>query len=75
MRANALNISKRPFKGLVALADFKLERFGERYQVLITTIRSASETEKYAVDKENIKTITLNKIIWQGECRPFRLTD
>ena len=70
MGAKALNMSRRPFMGLVALAGFKPERFGKRYQVLMIMISSASETEKYAVDKENMKTITPNKIIWQGECRP-----
>ena len=69
-----MNMSRRPFMGLVALAGFKSEGFGTRYHVLMIMIKSASETEKYAVDKENMKTITPNKIIWQGECRPFRLT-
>ena len=71
MGAKALNTSRRPFVGLVALAD--LERSRMRYQVLIRMIKSAIETARYAVDKENMKTITPNNIFWLGECRPFRL--
>ena len=36
-------------------------------------IKSAIETARYAVDKENIKTITPNKIFWLSERRPFWL--
>jgi hypothetical protein len=38
-----------------------------RYHVLIRMIRSAIETARYVVDKENIKTITPNRIFWLSE--------
>ena len=44
-----------------------------RYQVLIRMTKSANETARYAVDKENMKTITPNRIFWLRECRPFWL--
>jgi hypothetical protein len=36
-------------------------------------IKSAIETARYAVDKENMKTITPNMIFWLNERRPFWL--
>ena len=49
------------------------ERPRTRYQVLMRTIKSAIETARYAVDKENMKTITPNKIFELSEFRPFWL--
>jgi hypothetical protein len=69
--ANTLNKSRRSFIGLVALVE--LEESRTRYQVLIRVIKSVIETAKYAVDNENMKTITPNKIFWLEECRPFFL--
>ena len=66
-----MKISRRSFVGLVALAD--LERSSTRYQVLIRMIKSAIETARYPVDRENMKTITPNKIFWLRECKPFWL--
>jgi hypothetical protein len=59
------------FVGLVVPVDS--ERLRTRYQVLIRMIKSAIETARYAVDKENMKTMTPNKIFWLNECRPFWL--
>jgi len=42
-----------------------------RYQVLIRMTKSAIETARYAVDKENMKTTTPNKIFWLSKRRPF----
>ena len=57
--------------GLLVLAES--ERPRTRYQALMRRIKSAIETARYAVDKENMKTITPNKIFWLRECRPFWL--
>ncbi len=71
MGANALNRTRSVSVGLLVLADS--ERSTTRYQVLMIMIKSAIETARYAVDKENMKTVTPNKIFWLGECRPFWL--
>lgn len=69
--AKALNKRRTSFKGLVALAELEVSR--TRYHVLIRVIKSAIETAKYAVDNENMKTMTPNKIFWLEECRPLFL--
>jgi len=71
MGANALNRTRSVSVRLLVLADS--ERSTTRYQVLMRMIKSAIETARYAVDKENMKTVTPNKIFWLGECRPFWL--
>ena len=71
MGAKALNRSRTVSVGL-HVPDAS-ERPRSRYQVLIRIIKSAIETARYAVDKENIKTITPNKIFWLSERRPFWL--
>lgn len=71
MRAKALNKSRTSSKGLVALAES--EGSGTRYHVLIRVTKSVIETAKYAVDNENMNTITPNKIFWLEECRPLFL--
>ena len=71
MGAKALNRTRTGTVGLIGPADS--ERPTARYQVLMRMIKSAIETARYAVDKENMKTITPNKIFWLSECRPFFL--
>ncbi len=71
MGANALNRTRSVSVRLLVLADS--ERSTTRYQVLMRMIKSAIETAKYAVDKENMKTVMPNKIFWLSECRPFWL--
>ncbi len=71
MGARALNRTRSVSVGLLVPVDS--ERPTTRYQVLMRVIKSAIETARYAVDKENMKTITPNKIFWLRECRPFRL--
>lgn len=69
MGAKALNRTRSVSVGVRVLFDSE----GTRYQVLIRMTKSAIETARYAVDNENIKTITPNKIFWLGKCRPFFL--
>jgi hypothetical protein len=71
MGAKALNRVRSASVGLLVPVDS--ERLRRRYQVLIRMIKSAIETARYAVDKENMKTMTPNKIFWLEERRPFRL--
>jgi len=71
MGANALNRTRSVSVRLLVLADS--ERSTTRYQVLMRMNKSAIETARYAVDKENMKTVTPNKIFWLRECRPFWL--
>ncbi len=71
MGAKVLNRTRSVSVGLLVPADS--ERSTKRYQVLMRMIKSAIETARYAVDKENMETITPNKIFWLSECRPFWL--
>jgi hypothetical protein len=71
MGAKALNITRSVSVGLLVPVDS--ERLITRYQVLMRMIKSASETARYAVDKENMKTMTPNRIFWLNVCRPFWL--
>ena len=71
MGAKALNWTKSVSVGLLVLDDSESPR--TRYQVLIRMIKSAIETARYAVDRENMKTITPNKIFWLREYKPFWL--
>ena len=71
MGANALNRTRSDSVGLLVPVDS--ERSTTRYQVLMRMIKSAIETARYAVDKENMKTITPNRIFWLSKCRPFFL--
>ena len=69
MGAEALNRSRSVSVGLLVLADSE----GTRYQVLIRITKSAIDTARYAVDNENMKTMTPNKIFWLRTRRPFVL--
>jgi hypothetical protein len=69
--AKALNRFRRSLVGVIVMADS--ERSINRYQVLMKMMRSAIETARYTVDKENMKTIIPNRIFWLSECRPFFL--
>jgi hypothetical protein len=71
MGTKALNITTSEPVGLVVPVDS--ERPRTRYQVLMMMIKSAIEAARYAVDKENMKTMTPNRIFWLSECRPFWL--
>ena len=66
-----MNITRSVSVGLLVLVDSEIPR--TRYQVLIRMNKSAIETARYAVDKENMKTITPNRIFWLSKCRPFWL--
>jgi hypothetical protein len=71
MGAKALNMTRSVSAGLLVPVDS--ERPRTRYQVLMMMIKSSIETARYAVDKENMKTMTPNRIFWLSECRPFWL--
>ncbi len=49
------------------------ERSKLRYQVLMRMTRSAIETARNEVDKQNMKTMTPNRILWLSDSRPFLL--
>jgi hypothetical protein len=67
----AFNITRSVSVGLLVPVDS--ERLITRYQILMRMIKSAIETAKYAVDNQNMKTMTPNKSFWLSECRPFWL--
>jgi hypothetical protein len=71
MGAKALNRVKNASVGLLVPVDS--ERLRRRYQVLMRMIKSAIEIARYAVDNENMKTMTPNKIFWLEVRKPLRL--